>query len=93
MVLLVRQTFPALEIEHNREDGRAVAKPKQDRILEHASDEILLRPSLDLDVNQDNLRLALMGFEPSDHIDSRKSLKNFSRSALESWSCPIAFSQ
>ena len=70
-----------------------MAKPKQDRILEHASDEILLRPSLDLDVNQDNLRLALMGFEPGDHIDSRKSLKNFSRSALESWSCPIAFSQ
>ena len=67
--LLIGRALPALQIEHDGKDGRPVTKPKQGRVPERASREILLGPRLDLDVNQDEFQLPLVGLEPGDDVD------------------------
>ncbi len=60
--------FPTTQVDHDREDRQLVTRPKQREVLEHPRVHVTFRPSLDFDVDQNELWLSLTGAEFGDHI-------------------------
>ena len=52
-----------MKIHHDGENGELVARPEQGIVLGHALVQIALRPGLDLDVDENALRIPVAGLE------------------------------